>query len=156
MTNAAYSRIVVAVDGSATADLALGEAMRVAGSSGATVLAVFIVDSGVLLFDAGYYDVGQMEKAYVDSGNQALEQAAARLSAAGIAYETRLVTEPAVIGDIAASLNEAAREWQGDLLVIGTHGRRGVRRIVLGSVAEAVIRESTMPVLLVRGKAADK
>lgn len=156
MTNAAYSRIVVAVDGSATADLALGEAMRVAGSSGATVLAVFIVDSGVLLFDAGYYDVGQMEKAYVDSGNQALEQAAARLSAAGIAHETRLVTEPAVIGDIAASLNEAAREWQGDLLVIGTHGRRGVRRIVLGSVAEAVIRESTMPVLLVRGKAADK
>jgi len=66
------------------------------------------------------------------------------------------VTEPAVIGDIAASLNEAAREWQGDLLVIGTHGRRGVRRIVLGSVAEAVIRESTMPVLLVRGKAAEK
>ncbi|CAG9174547.1 universal stress protein [Cupriavidus pampae] len=156
MTNAAYSRIVVAVDGSATADLALGEAIRVAGSSGATVLALFIVDSGVLLFDAGYYDVGQMEKAYVDSGNQALEQAAARLSAAGIAYETRLVTEPAVIGDIAASLNEAAREWQGDLLVIGTHGRRGVRRIVLGSVAEAVIRESTMPVLLVRGKAAEK
>jgi len=79
MTNAAYSRIVVAVDGSATADLALGEAIRVAGSSGATVLALFIVDSGVLLFDAGYYDVGQMEKAYVDSGNQALEQAAARL-----------------------------------------------------------------------------
>ncbi|CAG2149461.1 universal stress protein [Cupriavidus plantarum] len=156
MTNAAYQRIVVAVDGSATSDLALGEAIRVASGGGATVLALFVVDSGVMLFDAGYYDVGQMEKAYVDSGKKTLEDAAARLSAAGVAYETRLVTEPAVVGDIAASLNEAAREWNGDLLVIGTHGRRGVRRIVLGSVAEAVIRESTMPVLLVRGKAAEK
>lgn len=155
MTSTAYSRIVVAVDGSATSDLALGEAIRVASGSGATIQALFIVDRGVMLFDAGYYDVTQMEQAYVDSGKKALDGAAARLGAANLKYETRLVTEPAVIGDIAASLNEAAREWNGDLLVIGTHGRRGVRRLVLGSVAEAVIRQSTMPVLLVRGKAAD-
>ncbi|MNT96676.1 hypothetical protein D3C72_2388300 [compost metagenome] len=56
-------------------------------------------------------------------------------------------------GDIGASINEAARLWGADLLVIGTHGRRGVRRLVLGSVAEAVIRQSTTPVLLVRGEA---
>ena len=58
-----------------------------------------------------------------------------------------------VPGDIGASINEAARQWGADLLVIGTHGRRGVRRLVLGSVAEAVIRQSTTPVLLVRGEA---
>ncbi|WP_423195466.1 MULTISPECIES: universal stress protein [unclassified Cupriavidus] len=155
MTKAAYGRIVVAVDGSATSDLALDEAIRVAGSSGATVLAMFIVDRGVMLFDAGYFDITQMEQAYVDSGKKALESAAARLTAANIPFETRLVTEPAVVGDVAASLSEAAREWGGDLLVIGTHGRRGVRRLVLGSVAEAVIRQATMPVLLVRGQVAE-
>jgi nucleotide-binding universal stress UspA family protein len=77
------------------------------------------------------------------------------LGDAGATFETKLVTEPAVAGDIAGSINEAARQWGGDLLVIGTHGRRGVRRIVLGSVAEAVIRQATMPVLLVRGQAAE-
>lgn len=155
MTSTAYSKIVVAVDGSSTSDLALAEAIRVAGSE-ATVLALYVVDNGMMLFDAGYYDPTQIERAFVDSGKRALEAAGKVLADAGVAFETKLVTDPAVAGDIAASLNEAAREWGGDLLVVGTHGRRGVRRLVLGSVAEAVIRQSTMPVLLVRGKASDE
>ena len=154
MSNMAYSKIVVAVDGSSTSDLALQEAIRVA-SSGGSVLALYVVDNGVMLFDAGFYDPTQIERAYLDSGKKALEAAGRVLGAAGVQFETRLVTDPAVIGDIAGSINAAASEWGGDLLVIGTHGRRGVRRLVLGSVAEAVIRQSTMPVLLVRGKEAD-
>ncbi|WP_454765246.1 universal stress protein [Cupriavidus campinensis] len=155
MTSTAYSRIVVAVDGSSTSDLALGEAIRVAGSSGATVLALYVVDNGVMLFDAGYYDPSQIQRAFEESGKRALEAAGKALADAGLAFETKLVMEPAVAGDVAGSLNEAAREWGGDLLVIGTHGRRGVRRLVLGSVAEAVIRQATMPVLLVRGKVSE-
>ncbi len=154
MTSTAYNRIVVAVDGSSTSDLALREALRVAGG-GATILALYVVDNGVMLFDAGYYDPTQIERAFADSGKRALEAAGKVLADAGATFETKLVTEPAVAGDIAGSINEAAREWGGDLLVIGTHGRRGVRRIVLGSVAEAVIRQATMPVLLVRGQAAE-
>jgi len=156
MTSTAYSKIVVAVDGSSTSDLALQEALRVAGGGGATILALYVVDNAVMLFEAGYYDPSQIERAFVESGTRALEAAAKVFGAAGVKFETKLVTEPAVIGDIAASINEAAREWGGDLLVIGTHGRRGVRRLVLGSVAEAVIRQSVTPVLLVRGKASEE
>lgn len=154
MSGKAYSKIAVAVDGSSTSDLALQEGIRVASGGGGTILALYVVDNGVMLFDAGFYDPTQIERAYVDSGKKALESAGQLLGNAGVAFETRLVTEPAVIGDIAGSINAAASEWGADLLVIGTHGRRGVRRLVLGSVAEAVIRQSTMPVLLVRGEAA--
>ncbi|MGH8785663.1 MAG: universal stress protein [Cupriavidus necator] len=153
MTSTAYSKIVVAVDGSSTSDLALGEAIRVAAPGGATVLALYVVDTGTPMFDAGYYDPSQLQKAFVESGQRALQAASQRLAAAGVAHETRLVTEAPVPGDLGASINEAARQWGADLLVIGTHGRRGVRRLVLGSVAEAVMRQSTMPVLLVRGEA---
>ncbi|WP_042887364.1 universal stress protein [Cupriavidus necator] len=153
MASAAYSKIVVAVDGSSTSDLALGEAIRVAVPGGATVLAVYVVDNYMPMFDAGYYDPSQLQKAFEESGQRALQAAAQRLAAAGVAHEARLVSEAPVPGDIGASINEAARQWGADLLVIGTHGRRGVRRLMLGSVAEAVIRQSTMPVLLVRGEA---
>ena len=66
MTSTAYNRIVVAVDGSSTSDLALREALRVAGG-GATILALYVVDNGVMLFDAGYYDPTQIERALVSS-----------------------------------------------------------------------------------------
>ncbi|MGY2489733.1 universal stress protein [Cupriavidus sp. CP313] len=153
MTSTTYSKIVVAVDGSSTSDLALGEAIRVAAPGGATVLALYVVDTGTPMFDAGYYDPSQLQKAFEESGQRALQAASQRLAAAGVAHETRLVSEAPVPGDLGASINEAARQWGADLLVIGTHGRRGVRRLVLGSVAEAVMRQSTMPVLLVRGEA---
>ncbi len=154
MTSALYSKIAVAVDGSTTSDLALREAIRVAGQGGAKVLALYVVDNATVLFDAGYYDPSQIERAFAESGQRALEAASARLAAAGISHETTLVKDLPVTGDVAASLNETARQWGADLLVIGTHGRRGVRRLVLGSVAEAVIRQSSMPVLLVRGEVA--
>jgi nucleotide-binding universal stress UspA family protein len=154
MTSTAYKKIVVAVDGSSTSDLALREAIRVAGG-GATILALYVVDNATMLFDAGYYDPSQIERAFMESGTRALEAASKVLGDAGVKFEMKLVTEPAVTGDIAGSINAAASEWGGDVLVIGTHGRRGVRRLVLGSVAEAVIRQSTMPVLLVRGKASE-
>lgn len=154
MSGAAYNKIVVAVDGSSTSTLALDEAVRVAGPGGATVLALYVVDSATPLFDAGFYDPSQVQKAFVESGQRALQEAARHLAAANVKHETRLVSEAPVPGDIGASINEAAHQWGADLLVIGTHGRRGVRRLVLGSVAEAVIRQSTMPVLLVRGEGA--
>jgi len=153
MTDAAYQKIMVAVDGSSTAERALDEAIRVARLSSAQVLALYVVDNGQVLFDAGYYDPSQLRNAFAESGKRALEAAAQRLAAAGVAHKTRLVDDPAVIGDVAASLNVVARDWGADLIVMGTHGRRGVRRLVLGSVAEALIRESTTPVLLVRGDA---
>ncbi|EHP43976.1 universal stress protein [Cupriavidus basilensis OR16] len=155
MTNAAYKKIVVAVDGSATSDLALAEAIRIAGTGDAQVLAVYVVDNGQLMFDVAYYDPTPVQQALAESGERALAAAAQRLSGQGVRHETRLVTQQAVGGDIAGAVNEAAADWGADLIVIGTHGRRGVRRLVLGSVAESVIRQASVPVLLVRGQAAE-
>ncbi|MDR3383129.1 universal stress protein [Cupriavidus basilensis] len=155
MTNAAYKKIVVAVDGSATSDLALAEAIRIAGTGDAQVLALYVVDNGQLMFDVAYYDPTPVLQALADSGERALAAAAQRLSAQGVRHETRLVSQQAVGADIASAVNDAAVEWGADLIVIGTHGRRGVRRLVLGSVAESVIRQASVPVLLVRGPAAE-
>jgi nucleotide-binding universal stress UspA family protein len=150
-SSAAYTKIAVAIDGSSTSDLALAEAIRVAAPAGSTVLAFYVVDNPTLYFDAGYCDPTLIQQGFAESGRKALASAAGRLHAARVPYETELVDDQPIAGDLAASVNETARRWGADLLVIGTHGRRGVRRVVLGSVAEAVLRLSTMPVLLVRG-----
>ncbi|WP_454723528.1 MULTISPECIES: universal stress protein [Cupriavidus] len=155
MTNAAYKKIVVAVDGSATSDLALTEAIRLAVSGEAEVMALYVVDNSQMLFDAAYYDPAPIQQALTESGERALAAAAERLEAGKVKHEARLVTPETSLGDIAGAINEAAAQWGADVIVIGTHGRRGVRRLVLGSVAESVIRQATVPVLLVRGQASE-
>ncbi|MFP4894915.1 universal stress protein [Paraburkholderia sp. EG304] len=62
--------------------------------------------------------------------------------------------EPAIPGaDVTQHIAGAASEWQADAIVIGTHGRRGLRRFVLGSVAERVLRDALCPVLMILGRA---
>ncbi len=109
MTSTAYNKIVVAVDGSSTSDLALSEAIRVAAPGGATVLALYVVDTGTPMFDAGYYDPSQLQKAFVESGQRALQAASQRLAAAASRMKPGMVTEAPVPGDMGASINEAAR-----------------------------------------------
>ena len=55
------------------------------------------------------------------------------------------------MGPVGAAIVEYAEQWPADLIVIGTHGRRGIRRLAMGSDAEFVIRTTPVPVLLVRG-----
>lgn len=55
-------------------------------------------------------------------------------------------------GPPGAEIVKVARQWQADLIVIGSHGRRGIRRALIGSVAEAVVRQAPCPVLVVRAK----
>jgi nucleotide-binding universal stress UspA family protein len=84
-------------------------------------------------------------------GEQVVANARASAAAAGVAAEAELVeTVGRTIGDVLA--DEVAR-WRADLVVLGTHGRRGLRRMVLGSDAESVVRTSPVPVLLVRAPA---
>ena len=68
--------------------------------------------------------------------------------AAGVAAQTKLLDAPGKrLGD---SVAEAARAWEADLIVVGTHGRRGIGRVLLGSGAEQIIRLSPVPVLVIR------
>ena len=81
-------------------------------------------------------------------GEQLLLDAAATTRRAGIVVDTALVEAPDV--QVGECVVRKAREYQADLIVCGTHGRRGIRRLLMGSDAEYIVRHSPVPVLLVR------
>lgn len=149
-----YSRILVAYDGSACADLALREAARLALEGGrVVVLAVAETPSLPRRAAKGQdLDEGQAGFAATEKGRVILEQASRRLAAQDITPELMLVdlTEQRD-GNIARTILEEAQGMSADLIVMGTHGRQGFKRFLLGSVAERVVRESNCPVLLLRG-----
>lgn len=145
-----YRRILVAVDGSNSSELALSHAITVAKACGAEVRAVFVADNADVYFDAGYYDPNQLMQAILANGEKALSQARERLAQAGIEHQLSLIERPVAPGRISDTIVAEADANNADLIVLGTHGRRGVRRLVMGSVAEGVVRQTGRPVLLVR------
>lgn len=148
-----YKKILVAVDGSDTSKLALAEAVRLAKAFQSTVRAVYIVDSPAMLFDVGYYDPTELRKSFIEAGTALLADTAATLTSEGLENETTLVETTGVGEDVASALQREAVESGAEIVVIGTHGRRGLAHAMLGSVAEKFIRQATTPVLLVRGPA---
>ncbi len=149
-----YKRILVPFDGSGPSQRALQEAIKVAKDGGAKVRLLHIVDEFLLggSFDASYISDAYYADAIAalqKSGRQILQQAEEIARSHGIESESTLLE---TIGTrVADHIVQQANDWQADLIVMGTHGRRGLRRIVLGSDAEWVLRSTLTPVLLVRG-----
>lgn len=146
-----YQRILVPVDGSATALQALATAIEFARSSGGRLLAVHAVEE--LAFVAGMDYSGQLITVAREAGEKSLQEAAQRAREAGVEVETRLLEHTA--RRLGESIAHCAQEWQADLIVVGTHGRRGIGRLLLGSGAEQIIRLATAPVLVIRGSDVD-
>ena len=145
-----YDRILVAVDGSPTADRALDEAIQLAQKLGSELVIAHIIDNSYLMYDVGYVDVGAFTEALVNQGNQIVADARAKAEKAGVHVHSVVVDDPIGTFDIGTAIEQAAHNVGAQALVLGTHGRRGFRRLFLGSVAESVVRMSTLPVLLVR------
>lgn len=146
-----YERILVPLDGSATATLGLTEAIKLAKLTGARLLLVHAIDiAAVSVTPEASAALPALLDAMRDAGTQLLARARASADAAGVPAETRLVDTLA--GRVSDLIIETAKAWQADLIVIGTHGRRGVRRLVIGSDAEQVVRSAPVPVLLVRAR----
>jgi nucleotide-binding universal stress UspA family protein len=145
-----YKKILVAVDGSATSDLALDEAVRLALDQEAQLRIVHALDQVALVLDTPYV-LQEFLDAARKAGEEILERARARAREAGVEAETRLSGAESFGERIAALVNNEALEWPADLIVIGTHGRRGFSNVLMGSVAMGVVRTATVPVLLVRG-----
>lgn len=145
-----YQRILVPVDGSPTADHGLQEAIRLAGLTRGSVRLLHVVDdlSFALAMDAYAGYSGDWMTELRDAGRQVLDDAKAQVVAAGLDAEA--VLYDSVEGRVHELVVAEAKKWPADLIVIGTHGRRGVGRLVLGSSAEHVLRLSPVPVLLVR------
>ncbi|MFB6073867.1 MAG: universal stress protein [Haloarculaceae archaeon] len=159
MTDATYSNVLVPTDGSDLAERALEEALRIAGLTDATIHVLFVVDDAkiaelasecgtdTVTFDA---DVDSLFERFVATGTHALEDLRDAAAEHGVA-----VTAGIRKGLPRDEILAYAEENGNDLIVMGTHGRRGLERYVLGSTTESVLRRSPVPVLVVRRGAND-
>jgi nucleotide-binding universal stress UspA family protein len=147
-----FKRILVAVDASQTGELALETAIGLATELQAQLRIVHVVDTANINIGAELADQYKVSASLVDNAQKILNPAERIADAAGVAAEASLITIDALNKRIPEAITEDAEAWSADLIVIGTHGRRGFTRLLLGSVAEGVARLATKPVLLVRGK----
>jgi len=146
---ATYKRILVAVDGSACADRALAAAIELARSSGSRLRLAHVVEE--MAYVAGYDKVaghaGELLAATRDAGIRLLSDAAAKAEAAGVTVDHMLFDR---IGErLGRTMATAAKLWDADLVVTGTHGRTGLSRLLMGSGAEEIMRLAPVPVLVV-------
>ena len=141
-----YRRILVPVDGSETSNRAVVAALQMARENGGRIRLVHALDE--LAYLSGYEYSADLLKAARDEGARVLEAAQSMAQSASVPADGRLVeTAGRRLGELVA---EEARNWEADLVVVGTHGRRGMSRILLGSGAEQVLRLAPVPVLAVR------
>ena len=140
-----YRKILVPLDGSKVSTAALTEALRFAGGQGICLTLLFVCESMYHVLTEGPVDLTASIRR---EGEIILSNAAAQ------AREARVEAEVALIdaGErrVAEVIIQEAERRGADLIAMGTHGRRGVQHFMLGSVAEGVIRQATMPVLLLR------
>ncbi|WP_116323500.1 universal stress protein [Cupriavidus sp. P-10] len=147
-----YRRILLAVDGSRSSDLALSQAIAIGRATNAEVKVLYVVDDSDIYFGTGSFDPHELVRKLVSHGRKALDAATARLNEAGIRCNAQLDEEPVAPGRISTTIVNEANTWNADMIVLGTHGRRGVRRVLMGSVSEGVLAQTTKPVLLVRSE----
>jgi nucleotide-binding universal stress UspA family protein len=150
-----YKRILVPVDGSPTSNAGLKEALKLAKSQHARVCLLHVVDE-MIVFNVpeGAVNVGPVIEELKREGKRVLQKAQKIAAAQGVRAESDLRESVGV--RVADVITGRAKRWRADLIVMGTHGRRGVNRMLLGSDAELVLRNASAPVLLVRARARRK
>ncbi|MBS0344067.1 MAG: universal stress protein [Proteobacteria bacterium] len=150
-----YQRILVPIDGSETARCGLQEAIRLAKAGGGQLCLFHVIDdlSFALAMDAYAGQQGDWLNTMREAGARLLDEAKGTAAAAGVKAEGVLYER--VSTRLADAVAAEAAKWKADLIVLGTHGRRGVGRLLLGSGAESVLRSAPIPVLVVRAKATD-
>ena len=145
-----YQRILVPIDGSTTSGEGLDEAVKLARLTGAELRLVHVVDQLTFATGLDPYGAyaGELITSMRETGEGILAQARAKVEAHGIKVESKLFDNFA--GRVSDMVVDEAKTWGADLIVIGTHGRRGVTRWMLGSDAEQIVRLAPVPVLLIR------
>jgi len=144
-----YQRILIPIDGSNTAARGLTEGMRLAKDQGAKLRVVHVVNELMMVaaYEGAIYS-GELVDALRESGRTLLLKAEEQVKAAGLQVETALLEAHG--GQAGDAIAKDAELWKADIIVLGTHGRRGLGRLVMGSDAEQVLRQAKVPVLMVR------
>ena len=150
-----YSRILVPVDGSPPSLAGLKEAITLATDGGATIV-VLNVASELPLATApeGFVAYREFVDALSAAGRAIVKEAGKEAEKAGVKVES-LVLDVGM-SPVSDAIVEQIGRQRCDLVVMGTHGRRGLKRLTLGSDAELVVRQSPVPVLLVKAPPAAK
>ena len=144
-----FQRILVPIDGSAPSEAAVALALRMAKDWSSELVFASIVDSDRIVAECAstaYGDPLPIVEAMTESAGQLLGAAAQQARDAGVASRTALERQ----GSAVPGILEAAKRERADLIVMGSHGRRGLSRLVMGSTTEGVLRASELPVLVVR------
>lgn len=149
-----FRRILVPIDGSPTSNRGLDEAIGLASDQKAKICLLHVIDA--MIVPTGPDGLMYMPPSYADDyirslraeSKNLLGRAEAKVRKRGIEVET--VSLEAVGHQVADLITKQAKKWRADVIVLGTHGRRGLSRVVMGSDAEMVLREAPIPVLLVR------
>ena len=145
-----YSKILVAVDGSETSRHALQQAIELARTLSASVRMVHVLDMSWLpIGPEGAIDTEAMSAARRGVGENTIAAARDTAKAAGFEAEAVLIETETPMQQVAETIVKEAARWGADLVVMGTHGRRGFQHLMLGSVAEQTVRRSSGPVLLI-------
>jgi nucleotide-binding universal stress UspA family protein len=144
-----YQRILVPVDGGATAAGGLDQAIRLANLTGATLCLVHMLDAASHCsgFETGAVYCSEVLPRVRQTGERILDESRQRVERAGLKAETVLFEAS---GGVSEFVLDYAKRWGAELIVVGTHGRRGAARFFMGSDAERILRGATVPVLLVR------
>lgn len=146
-----FKRILVPVDGSEPSQHALQTAGRMAAESGGQLRVLHVMDRAAYLtgYDPSGAASGALYDAMSSGARQVLADAEAQARGAGVPVDSAMINELGTrLGDAVA---QAAKDWGADLIVVGTHGRSGPSRLLLGSGAEQIIRLAPVPVLVTRG-----
>ncbi|GAA4354531.1 universal stress protein [Variovorax defluvii] len=145
-----FKRILVATDGSRLSKKAVAGAIAMAAQHDADLVALTVVPH----YPKSYYedtaftreDVSRIEKQWADTAQRGLDAVAQRARAAGVRIKTATVNSNLVADAVIA----AAKKHKSDLIVMASHGRKGLKRLLLGSETQHVLAHSTLPVLVLR------
>ena len=146
-----YRRILVATDGSALSKKAVRSSIELAAAIGAELVALHVVPRyPTAYFEGGITipaaDIARTEKQWADHGQILVDNVRDAAQAAGVKVKAVLARSDLV----AESIMAAARKHRCDLVVMASHGRKGIKRILLGSETQHVLTHSSVPVLVLR------
>jgi nucleotide-binding universal stress UspA family protein len=142
-----YKRILIPVDGSEVSNHALAEGLDLAKALGSDVTVLYVVDTAVASIpdaESGISNIELIIQTFREQGEKLLETLKAGAREKGLNVDAIMVE-----GDVHDEIISTAAEKKTELIVMGTHGRRGVGRLLLGSVAESVTRRARCAVLLI-------
>ena len=146
-----FTRIMLATDGSKLSQKAVKSAIDLASKFNAELVAVKVIPRYVQTYFEGSFtvadiDVKSIEAQWAAGAQQVLDKISSSAAAKGVSVKTSVIKSD----DLADGLVKAANKMKADLIVMASHGRKGVKRLLLGSETQNVLTHSEVPVLVLR------